>query len=228
MAVKLTSTREAARLHGVKILVYSRSGAGKTYLCSTAPKPLILSAEAGLLSLREFDIPVIQIRSVEDLSEAYQWFITSKEAQQFETVCLDSISEIGEVVLANAKRQVKDPRQAYGELIEKMTTLIRSFRDLPGKNVYFSAKQELNKDDHTGVVTYGPSMPGSKLGQQLPYFFDCVLHLDIGKTEEGKEYRYFRTKTDIRYEAKDRSGALDPMEKPDLTHIFNKIIQKVK
>ena len=68
-------------------------------------------------------------------------------------------------------------------------------------------------------------MPGSRLGTELPYLFDEVFQLRIGKQSDGKEYRFLRTRPDIQNEAKDRSGALDEMEPPDLNHIFGKILQ---
>lgn len=239
MALEFTTTSVASAVAGVKVLIYSPSGLGKTVMCATAPAPLLLSAESGLLSLKKknierlyganqpgicYDIPVIQIRTVDDLTAAYNWIITSPDAQQFQTVCIDSLSEIGEVVLNNAKRQVKDPRQAYGELIEKMETTIRLFRDLPGKHVYMSAKMEPSKDDMTGVIKYGPSMPGSKLGQKLPYFFDEVFRLGVNKDAQGISYRFLQTQPDIQFEAKDRSGSLAAMEQPNLTHLFNTIL----
>jgi hypothetical protein len=224
MAIKLTTSAQAAALHGVKILTYGKAGMGKTTLCATAPNPVIISAEAGLLSLRNYALPVIEVKTLEDLMDAYQWSTESAEAAQFETICLDSLTEIAEVVLSNAKRTTKDPRQAYGELIERMGVVTRSFRDLSGKHVYMSAKQETIKDDSTGTTTYGPSMPGSKLGGQLPYLFDIVLRLNIGRTPEGQEYRYLQTRPDFQSEAKDRSGALAPMEEPNLTSVINKIL----
>jgi len=224
MAVHITTTQQAAQLHGIKCLVYGKSGAGKTKLAATAPAPIILSAESGILSLREFQIPMIQIKTVADLTEVHQWALNSAEAKQFATIYIDSISEIGEVVLANAKAQVKDPRQAYGELIEKMMATIKAFRDLPGKNVVMAAKQEPIKDEMTGIVQYGPSMPGSKLGPQLPYLFDEVFRLGVGKTPQGVEYRFLQTGPDLQYDAKDRSGSLDPVERPDLSFVFGKIL----
>jgi hypothetical protein len=223
MTLKFTTTDAAGATHGVKLLVYSPSGVGKTTLCSTAPTPIILSAEAGLLSLRKFKLPVIEIKTIVDLQEAFAWCQSSKEASHFQTICLDSLTEIGEVVLANAKQLVKDPRQAYGELIEKMTMVIRAFRDLPNRNVYMSAQQEPMKDELTGVIQYGPSMPGAKLGPKLPYFFDEVFRLSIGKMTDGTLFRYLQTQPDIQYVAKDRSGSLAAMEQPDLTVVFNKI-----
>jgi phage nucleotide-binding protein len=224
MGLILTSTKNASNDRGIKSLIYGKAGAGKTFLASTAPDPLMLSAEAGVLSLRHHDITMLEIATIQDLVDAHAWLEGSAEARQtYQTIFIDSISEIGEVVLANAKKQVKDPRQAYGELIEKMMMLIRAFRDLSGFNVVMIAKQEPVKDEMTGVVVYSPSMPGVKLGNQLPYLFDEVFRLGIGKTKEGVEYRFLQTQPDMQYEAKDRSGALDAIEQPDLTHIFNKI-----
>ena len=226
MALQFTTTQQASDNHGIKALVYGKSGVGKTYLARTAPAPIILSAEAGVLSLRDVAIPMIQIKTVQDLTEAHLWLQNSTEAKQFATVYIDSISEIGEVVLANAKAQVKDPRQAYGELIEKMMAMIRAYRDLPGFNVVMVAKQEPVKDELTGIVQYGPSMPGAKLGQQLPYLFDEVFRLGIGKTPQGVEYRFLQTAPDLQFDAKDRSGRLDAVEQPNLGFIFNKILQQ--
>ena len=224
MALKFTTTDQAAQMNGVKVLVYGGAGMGKTVLCSTAPNPIILSAEGGELSLRNMRIPMIEISTVQDLTEAHQWLSNSAEARQFQTVCIDSLSEVAEVVLNNAKRQVKDPRQAYGELIEKMESVIRAYRDLPNMNVYMSAKMEPSKDELTGVVKYGPAMPGSKLGAKLPYFFDEVFRLGVNKTPQGESYRFLQTQPDLQYEAKDRSGALATVEPPHLAQLFNKIL----
>ena len=224
MALNFTTTDRAAALNGVKVLVYGQAGAGKTVLTSTAPAPFLISAEGGELSLRSVQIPMVKVTTVDDLRDVYDWCARSNEAKQFQTICIDSLSEIAEVVLNNAKRQVKDPRQAYGELIEKMETTIRLFRDLPGRNVYMSAKMEPSKDELTGVIKYGPAMPGSKLGSKLPYFFDEVFRLGINKTPQGESYRFLQTQPDMQYEAKDRSGVLAPVEPPHLTQLFSKIL----
>lgn len=224
MTLQFTTTNQAATLHGVKCLVYGRAGAGKTFMASTAPSPIMLSAEAGVLSLRGYEIPMIQITKVEDLTESLEWVTRSREAQQFQTIYIDSITEIGEVVLANAKRQVKDPRQAYGELIDKMIATIKAFRDVQGKHVVMTAKQELQKDENTGTSINGPSMPGSKVGPALPYLFDEVFRLGVQKDQDGNNYRFLQTFPDFQYEGKDRSGVLDPIEPPNLAHIFNKIM----
>lgn len=221
MAINLRSTRDAAMNQGIKVLVYGLSGAGKTVLASTAPSPIILSAEAGLLSLADKDVPYIQIASMTDLDDAYAWLTESDESKQFETICLDSISEIAEVVLASEKAKTKDPRKAYGEMADQMTALIRAFRDIDGKHVYFSAKCEKDKDED-GRILYSPSMPGNKTGQALPYFFDEVLALRVEKGEEGS-WRGLLCQPDGLWTAKDRSGILEDWEEPDLGKLFAKM-----
>jgi hypothetical protein len=221
--VKLLSTKDA-HVNGVKILCYGSSGAGKTRLCATTGgKTVILSAEAGLLSLREHDIPFIQIQGIDDIYQAYDYLANDPEGQTFSWICLDSISEIGEVVLSAGKKSAKDPRAAYGDLQEKMGDLLRAFRDIPGRNVYFSAKQDRIKDEATGIMLYGPSMPGQKLGLQLPYFFDEVFVLRAERSPDGSLVRTLQTFQDVQYTAKDRSGALAPYEDPDLGAIATKI-----
>src|SRR5690606_28024539 len=141
MAIKLTTTRQQAQTNGVKVLVYGQAGAGKTVLCATTPdhsKTIILSAESGLLSIGEADIDVITIESVDDLMEAYRWLTETEQGLSYDWICLDSISEIAEVVLNKAKKESKDPRAAYGDMQEKVEDAIRAFRDLP-RNVYFAA-----------------------------------------------------------------------------------------
>jgi hypothetical protein len=105
-----------------------------------------------------------------------------------------------------------------------MTELIRAFRDLPQRNVYMSAKLERVKDEITGGMLYGPAMPGSKLGQALPYFLDEFFVLRVEKDDEGKPTRALQTQPDYQFTAKDRSGALDMFEPPSLEHIAKKIL----
>jgi len=225
MAIKLTTTHDAARLHGVKFLVYGGAGVGKTKLCATAPDPVIISAEAGLLSLRDTNIPVIQVANLQDLGEAYKFVTESEEAKDFQTICLDSLSEIGETCLSAERASTNDPRKAYGEMQDRIMATVRLFRDIAGRHVYFSAKQERQEDDHK-VVTYQPSMPGRQVGPALPYLFDEVFALRAEEDVEGNVQRWLQTQPDRQYSAKDRSGRLERFEEPNLTNIINKIIEE--
>ena len=217
MAINLKRTGGLSA-NGVKLLVYGQAGAGKTTLIKTLPNPIVLSAEGGLLSIQDADLPFIEISTMADLREAYTYVLNS----DYSSVGLDSVSEIAEVCLNHEKKVNKDPRAAYGAMQEQMADIIRVFRDLPNKHVYMSAKLEKTQDE-MGRVLYSPSMPGNKTGQSLPYFFDEVLALRVEKDAEGNSQRALMCDSDGLWLAKDRSGKLSAWEAPDLGLIIAKI-----
>jgi len=218
ISVKTTGSLSA---NGVKMLVYGQAGAGKTSLIPTLPSPIVLSAEGGLLSIQSANLPYIEIGSMADLMEAYNWLL-SPDGEHYQSVALDSISEIAEVVLNAEKKTAKDPRQAYGAMQEQMAEIIRAFRDLPDRHIYMSAKLEKSTDE-MGRILYAPSMPGNKTGQSLPYFFDEVLALRVEKDADGNTQRAIMCDSDGLWLAKDRSGKLSAWESPDLGEIIAKI-----
>lgn len=222
--MKITNTRNAVTDSGLKILVYGAPGAGKTRLCgTTSGKTIILSAEAGLTSLRTKSIDVIEIKNSDDLQEAYRYLSSSDDGLSYKWICLDSISEIAEVLLVSEKRNAKDPRQAYGVMAERMIAITRAFRDLPGRHIYFSAKMERTKDEATGAMIYGPSMPGKMVGPNLPYYFTEVMVLRKERADDGSIASWLQTSSDPQYVATDKSGCLDMFEVPNLGNIERKI-----
>jgi hypothetical protein len=220
--MQINYTNQIKYDYGVKTCLFGASGIGKTRLLSTAPEPLVLSAESGLLSLRKEKVAYIEISSYKLLTEAYQWAIsTSVEAKRFKTFGLDSLSEIAEIVLAEELRKSNDPRRAYGETQQQMYKLVRNFRDIPGKNVVMVAKEMFIEIGMARCAT--PLMPSEKLQLQVPYFFDLVLHMYVGNdSTTGKRYTALHTQSNLNWLAKDRSGTLDVIEYPDLTNVFKK------
>jgi phage nucleotide-binding protein len=216
--LKSTSTVKSGT---IKMLAYGPSGSGKTSLIPTLPSPVILSAEGGLLSISDKEIPFLDISDMEALREAYKWLAGSDEAKQFASVAIDSISEIAEVCLGKEKAIAKDPRAAYGEMQTTMAEIIRSFRDLP-RHILMTAKLEKAQDE-MGRMLYSPSMPGNKTGQALPYYFDIVAALRVEKDAEGVTQRAMMLESDGMWQAKDRSGKLAAWEAPNLGEIIKKI-----
>lgn len=234
MAIEVIDFDDALEDNGLKILVHGPAGAGKTVLAATAASggfsTILLSAESGLLSLKkvfrenpEFKklIKIIKIKSFQDLKETREWF--EEEDQMSDFLDLDSISEIAEQILTYEKENSKDPRQAYGELTNKMLEELRSFRDLPGYNVMMTCKQAREVDQDTERTRYVPMFPGRQVGPAVPYLFDEVFALRVEEDDDGDEYRTLQTNRDSQYEAKDRSGELEMFEPPNLAKILKKI-----
>ena len=219
MAIQLKNTLDVSS-NGIKVLVYGHAGAGKTTLGATMPAPIIISAEGGLLSIKDAGLDYIEVNSMDTLMEAFEY--VSASGDKYASVVLDSISEIAEVVLVHEKAVNKDGRAAYGEMAVQMTSIVRAFRDLGGKHVLMTAKVEKAQDE-SGRILYSPSMPGNKVGQSLPYFFDEVLALRVEKDADGRAQRALMCDSDGIWLAKDRSGKLDAWEAPDMGAIIQKM-----
>lgn len=235
MSIKFETVEEAIEDNGVKILTAGMAGSGKTVLCATAGmSTIIISAEAGLLSLKKFlkvkpdfkkFIKIITIKSFKELEETLE--MLEDNVQLADWLMLDSVSEIAEQILSSEKKESKDPRKAYGNLTDKMLDQMRSFRDLPGYNVHMTCKMVREVDSDTERTRFVPSFPGRQVGPAIPYLFDEVFALRVEEEEDDDgdvtEYRTLQTNRDVHYEAKDRSGELEQFEKPNLYKILYKI-----
>lgn len=224
IVIRLANEIVASR--GVKVLVHSDTGVGKTFAIPTAPRPFGVTAEHGLLSIRKSSVPFVEIKTMADLGNVYQWLTESADAKYIDTICIDSWSEIAETFLAEIMPRAKDPRQAYFECQNRVIEMTKAFRDIPDKNLYITAKTEMIKDEATGALKWSPMMPGTKLSQLLPYLFDEVWAIRLSTAKDpatGQNYRYFQTQPDLQYMAKDRSGALAAQEPANLTHCFTKM-----
>ena len=221
---RIVSPQKLVQNQGAKILVYGMAGAGKTTLAKTAPgKVLVISAEAGLLSIKDANnVEAIEVKEASEVMELHN--ALKSGALQYDTVCLDSVSEISEILLTWEKSRSKDPRMAYGNVQESVTNLMRAFRDL-NMHVLFLCKEDVVNDD--GVLRHAPKMVGTKLGESITYFFDEVLALRIieDQDEDGKnvQTRWLQSTYGQGYKAKDRSGKLEAFEKPNITALIEKL-----
>ncbi len=221
---RIVSPDDLVDKQGAKVLVYGAAGSGKTTLCSTGPgKILIISAEAGLLSIKDCNnVDAIEVKEAAEVMQIHE--ALNKGELQYDTVCLDSISEISEILLSWEKSRNKDPRAAYGNVQESVTNVMRAYRDLK-MHVVFVCKMEKQNVDN--IMQYEPKMVGTKLGQAITYFFDEVLALRVieDQDDDGKiiKRRWLQTEIGQGHTAKDRSGKLEPFEEPNLTSLISKL-----
>lgn len=220
--MKVTTSRESAK--NIKVLVYSQSGIGKTTLIATCPKPVIISSEKKLVSISgdEYpEFPVLEVSSRKDTKKAIKWI--KKRRKEFESICVDSGSDIAEKFHKGYIKEGMIKRDQYGTLAEEMGEFLADLLEITDLNIYVIAKAK-RFITAEGDEKFFPSMPGRVLPDNLPYMFDEVFALRIHKGEdEDEDYRYLQTQPTEEYEAKDSSGKLDKMEKPDLGYVFAKI-----
>jgi hypothetical protein len=219
MAIKIQKTNEI-KIDSVKCVVYGGAGIGKTRLCATAPRPIIISAESGLLSLADVDCDYVEVKNKKELIDTYK---DLKNSSDYDTICLDSISEICEVLITQILPNHKDGRQAYGELAQVVMPILRDFRDIRGKHVIFSCKLKRYTDEDTGKTTEDMLLPGNVLPHQVTYLVDELFKMKPDKKGDGA---ILQTRPDKVSFAKDRSGALDLEEIPNMSKIIEKIMSK--
>lgn len=168
-----------AQNHFIKALIFGRPGSGKTTFASTAPSPIFLSAEAGLLSIAHKKPHAIIISTLKDLQDAYHYLNTEKHG--YKTVVIDSITEINEIVKAEIEQKNNRgiSKNDWGEVLSKLKKIIRDFRDLP-MHCIFLAQESIEKDDDTIVRIY-PSLNG-KAATEILAACDVVGYLEIDRT----------------------------------------------
>lgn len=164
--------------HKIKAVVYGASGSGKTYFAATAPHPIFASAEGGLLSTlkhkKKIDpVKYVSITKLEDLRDLLTYL--KKGGHEFETVVIDSITEINEIIKdgiekkRGAQMQLKD----WGDLAKAIKAVLRGFRDLD-MHVIFIAQEKSEKDDQK-TEKIVPSLNG-KAANEIAYFMDIVAY----------------------------------------------------
>ena len=236
--MKIQTAKSFLQDYGIKVLLTGQSGAGKTSsvksLIKAGFKPVLISAESGLLSIADSDVAVIDISRDEngkpiDMKDRTAYLMTKvfpflKEGKHdFDTVFLDSVTEVNATVMGylnNKYPDAKDNLKKYGENSEIMRRIVKEFRDLKF-NVVLVALSSIEKDDVGRRFTTADVV--GKIGQELPAMFDEVLNLQVYTDEAGNIQRRIQCQPSEFIICKDRSGKLDMFEPNDLGQIFRKI-----
>lgn len=188
--------------HKIKAVVYGASGSGKTFFAATAPKPIFAAAEAGLLSTTSSKKPVkfVEIKSVPDLKDLLRYL--QSEDHGFETVVIDSISEINEIIKEGIeKKKGRMQIQDWGDLARIIKGILRGFRDLPMHTIFIA--QELVEKDDQKIQKITPMLNG-KAATEIAYFMDIVGYTLI---DEQGEHQIL-TLPNSKYLTKDRSSKI--------------------
>ena len=212
-------------------VLYGPSGSGKTHSLQTLPvaETLIINLDRGLRTLKDSfsDCDVATIECLQDLTEVF--YILTKQPEKYKYVPIDSLSELAELALADAKTKSKDGRKHYGLMAEKVTAMIKTFNELPQTMIWIAEEERVNPE-MAGELDYllSPAIPGKKFAAKLPYKFDYVFAARTHKDENDVIHRRFQTSLDGTgvYLAKSRlsrEGQLEIFEMPDWGEIFKKL-----
>lgn len=219
---------------GVKAIIYGGPGTGKTPMLTTIPNSIIAFTEPGLLSIRKHTGAGVMTTNYKEIRDFWMWAIQSREAQQFQTKCSDSVSQMAEIILqeefarqaVGGKGNNQDPRNAYGEMAKKMMELMNWIYYAPNFNAALIAKE--GDVEFAGESKARPYFPGKDLNIRIPHLFDSVWRVETLKISTGPFQagaRVVRTRENFAAFARDRSGNLNELEQCDLSMLFSKSMQ---
>ncbi len=221
--MNLQSLRPAsdfAKNYGVKAVVYGPPGSGKTPIVNTAPRPVLLACEPGLLSMRGSTVPTFTAFTADALDEFSKWIFHSNEAKNFDTVAIDSGTQMAETYLERAEKSNKHGLAAYGEANENTYDFLRRLYYMQNKHVYLICKQEMANQQ--GLFIKKPYFPGRELPVKVPHLFDLILQLDVQNVPSVGQTKAFRCIQSIDVTARNRTGNLNEFEPPDFGELVKK------
>lgn len=231
LAVKRTSDADYPK--HIKALICGPAGSGKTLISTTFPNPWFLSAEGGLMSIVERDIPYTVLPDPEGTPtyDALQEVKKRLEqppavrAKQFgfpvDTLVVDTIDEVSRLLLSEKmlkERHDTATLQDYGWLKERMTWFVQGLR---GLDIHVVFTCHLKSREVDGKQQSIPAIEGG-FSEKIADYVDLamVLKSDVrtriaadGSSSEKYLERYLQTFPDSMDWIKDRSGKL-PYEVP--------------
>lgn len=210
-----TNTKDISA-HNVCALICGHSGAGKTYALGTLPEEetLIIAIDPGLLTLKGRDFVVWKIGSVDDMREA---FTKLKNGTQFKYVCIDSLTELGEVLFSSLKPQFSKSQtfDLYNSFSAEMISMIKAFRSLEQYHIFMTT---LLKESDDGLII---DVVQKSLGFRLPSYFDFTF-LVRTLTKDDQKKRFLISDNDVLDYLKSRSKNILDYEEVNLKDICDR------
>ncbi len=203
---QLVSTYEGSKIpEFIRVIAYGNPGSGKTTLAASFPKPFFIDADRGLASVG-FDVKCIVVdktmldpyglicQVLEDAKLKRGIFAEGGMAYGTETIVLDSITTLGESMLAQLMRDnKKDPLtdkpgfDEWGVFQRRMIEIAGRIKDLSSRyNIVETAWCQVREDEDTKVVQAFPMLPGS-YRQRAGGDMDDLWYLEARKGVDGLE-----------------------------------------
>lgn len=199
----------------LNVLLYGKSGTGKTTFACSFPKPFLFDFDKGMLSQRGRDVEYETYAGV----SAYQDFeVKLKELEKecpYETIILDSITTMQEYLMSKILMMNRRSQPTLHEWMAMVTELKDIFMRLTkhSKHLVVIAHERLMQDEITGEIMYVPVVVGKQLPSLLPMWFDEMYRCTVSRDKEGTPEYGILTASDVKYTARSRLGCLETVEK---------------
>ena len=195
----------------LNVLIYGKSGSGKTTFGCSFPKPYCFDFDKGMLSQRGRDVDY-------DTYTSYAAFMLKFQELEmncpYDTIIIDSITTLEEYCMDRAlaaSRRTMPTMNEWNILIADLKDLFNRATKM-SKHLVMIAHEQMIQDEITGEVIIRPQIVGKKLPGQLPLWFDEVYRAQVGRDKEGLPVYSLLTTADLKYIAKSRLNCMKPVE----------------
>ena len=172
------------------MMVYGRSGTGKTHFGSTFPKPILFidTNERGTETIaQEEDVDVVRVTEWAEIDELY-WALLNKETDvEYKSVVIDQVSNLQDIGMHEVLRKGRKGRDElftqknWGQLSGMLKQFISDFRDLSDHyNLLMIAHERINEAGDDEEDTIEPSI-GARVMPSVSSFLDGAVDA-IGST----------------------------------------------
>lgn len=176
----------------VDMLIYGRSGAGKTYWAATAPTPFLISPDPTGHKSVPYAIPGVVINQMEQVTEVIEWFESGGHTEQgIETLIVDGLSffydlytkEVGQYFVDSHGSKDVDLMpiaarlkiaNSYKRMLRRMVNLTQT--DTP-VHVIFTTLDERVKEDEKADFQIRPHFGSAKMNETFPAFFSIISYI---------------------------------------------------
>jgi len=213
----------------LKCLIYGDSGAGKSFLAATAPRPLILLTEPnGQASIMHSNpnADLIHIKDTKMLGDILKSLSENpKQWEQYDSLVIDSLTEVQRLckddLTSKGRTQMK--LQDWGKLADFMRRFMRALRQVP-KHIVCLALLDTQLEEGTGLRHLRPAFDGKKTSGEIAQFFNFVGYLYAGENkEEKKTYRYLMLEGNSQILCKPTFPLGGTIKAPNISSLFKQI-----
>ena len=189
------------------MLVYGRSGTGKTHFGSTFPRPILFidTNERGTETIaQEDDIDVIRIEDWQEMDELY-WALKNKETSvAYQSIVVDQITNLQDMGMWEVLRRQRKGRDEtfsqrnWGQLSGMLKQFISDFRELADDyNLLLIAHERIDEPGDEDAEEHIEPNIGARVMPSVGTFLDgsvdaigCTFIKERWETEGKEEVRH--------------------------------------
>lgn len=188
--------------------ILGEPGGGKTRLAGTWPRPFFVDVDNGAASaIPGGEVMRERIPTDRNILKVIRGKLKELDKRDdLDTIVIDSINMVQQAVkVAILRGRTKMQLQDWDQMLNLMMPLVVDWHAVSKHVVVVAHSRRREKEGQPDLLTF--AVQGS-LRSQMPRWFDCILHLNVGK--EGQ--RFVMTQPiiyrGVKYMAKDRHQVL--------------------